>query len=276
MDLPTLDHIPDIRLIACDMDGTLLDDLHAIHDEFWPLIEQLHARGIVFCPASGRQYYNLVERFKPIADDLIFIAENGAYVMQGHDELSSDCLDGSVARDLVQVTRGLVARGAAAGVVLCGKQAAYIEWAEPAFLAEVDKYYQRLQKVDDLLTVEDEILKVAVYDFESSERVAAPAFAHYRQTHQVVISGLHWLDVMGLATNKGAGLRHIQQKLGISREQTMVFGDFLNDLEMMDEAHYSFAMANAHPQLKARARFLAPRNSDNGVVRTIKAVLGIA
>ena len=75
--------------------------------------------------------------------------------------------------------------------------------------------------------------------------------------------------------NKGSGIRHIQQALGITRDQTMVFGDFLNDLEMMDEATYSFAMANAHPELAARARFRAPGNTDNGVVRTIKSVLGL-
>ena len=55
----------------------------------------------------------------------------------------------------------------------------------------------------------------------------------------------------------------------------MVFGDYLNDLEMMDEAAYSFAMANAHPLLKAHAKFLAPGNTENGVVRTIRSVLGI-
>ena len=53
--LVILDHVPDIRLIACDMDGTLLDDEDAIDDEFWPLVDQLQAREIVFCPASGRQ-----------------------------------------------------------------------------------------------------------------------------------------------------------------------------------------------------------------------------
>ena len=81
---------------------------------------------------------------------------------------------------------------------------------------------------------------------------------------------------MAPLANKGSGIRHIQATLNISRDQTMVFGDFLNDLEMMDEATYSFAMANAHPLLKERANYLSPGNADNGVVRTIKAVLGIA
>ncbi|MGB7980619.1 MAG: Cof-type HAD-IIB family hydrolase [Candidatus Nanopelagicales bacterium] len=270
---PLFDHVPDIRLIACDMDGTLLDEHDAVHDEFWPLIDELHERGIVFCPASGRQYYNLAERFDQIAAEVVFIAENGTYVVRDGKELSADCLDREVARDLVSVARGLVAGGADVGAVLCGKTSAYIERDDPVFLDEVDKYYHRLEVVPDLQDVEDDILKVAIYDFESSEAVSAPAYAGFLDTHQVVVSGQHWLDVMDPHANKGTGLRHIQDALGITRAQTMVFGDFLNDLEMMDEADYSFAMANAHPELAARARYRAPGNADNGVVRTIRSVL---
>lgn len=271
-----LDHVPDIRLIACDMDGTLLDDEHAIHDDFWPLIEQLHERGIAFCPASGRQYYNLLECFAPIAERLIFIAENGSYVVRGGAEIGSECLTRAAAHELIGVARGLAAAGSNCGVVLCGKRSAYIERGDADFLAQVDRYYHRLARVDDLLAVDDSLLKLAIYDFESSERRIYPALARFCATHQVVVSSAHWLDVMAPQANKGAGLRRIQQALGVSREQTMVFGDFLNDLEMMDEAAYSFAMANAHPLLKQRARFLAPGNGDNGVVRTIKSVLAIA
>jgi Cof subfamily protein (haloacid dehalogenase superfamily) len=272
---PQFDHVPDIRLIACDMDGTLLDDDHAIHDDFWPLVHQLHERGVTFCPASGRQYYNLRERFEPIADEVIFIAENGTFVVRGDAELSSDCLDRQVARDMVAVARALNARGADVGAVLCGKASAYIERSDGPFLEQAEQYYHRLAIVDDLDAVDDDILKIAIYDFESAERVSAPAFSAFRDTHQVVVSGEHWLDLMDLHANKGSGIRHIQEALGITRDQTMVFGDFLNDLEMMDEATYSFAMANAHPVLAARARFRAPGNTDNGVVRTIKSVLGM-
>ena len=271
-----LDHIPDIRLIACDMDGTLLDDDDAIHDEFWPLIETLYARGILFCPASGRQYSSLLNRFEPIADDLIFIAENGTYVIQKGVELSSDPLDLGDARTMIRVARELKATHPGVNVVLCGKRSAYVESTDQGFIdEEVAKYYLKLEIVDDLLTVEDDILKVAVFAFQSSERVTYPAYERFSATHQVVVSGQHWLDVMVKNANKGSGIRHIQDTLGITRDQTMVFGDFLNDMEMMDEATYSFAMANAHPALKERARYLSPGNTDNGVVRTIKAVLGL-
>lgn len=271
----SLAHRPDIRLIACDMDGTLLDDDNAIHDDFWPLIDQLHARGIIFCPASGRQYYSLLERFKPIADELIFIAENGTYVMRKGIELSSDCLTREATQILIQTYRKLKQKEADVSVVLCGKHSAYVEDNVEDFLAEAAKYYHRLEMVDDLLAIEDDILKVATFTSRSSEYVIYPTFASFRNTHKVVVSGERWLDVMALLANKGSGVRHIQERLQITRDQTMVFGDFLNDLEMMDEATYSFAMANAHPVLKERANFLSPGNADNGVVRTIKSVLGI-
>jgi hypothetical protein len=270
-----LDHIPDIRLIACDMDGTLLDDDDTIHDEFWPLIETLYARGILFCPASGRQYSSLLNRFAPIADDLIFIAENGTYVIRQGVELSSDPLDLDDARTMIRVARELKAKHPGVNVVLCGKRSAYVESTDQAFNDEVAKYYLQLEIVEDLLTVEDDVLKVAVFAFQSSERITYPAYERFSTTHQVVVSGQHWLDVMVKNANKGSGIRHIQDTLGITRDQTMVFGDFLNDMEMMDEATYSFAMANAHPALKERARYLSPGNTDNGVVRTIKAVLGL-
>jgi hydroxymethylpyrimidine pyrophosphatase-like HAD family hydrolase len=89
------------------------------------------------------------------------------------------------------------------------------------------------------------------------------------------VSGEHWLDITTETANKGSAIRRLQDAIGVTASQTMVFGDYLNDLEMMDTADYSFAMDNAHPLLRSRARFVAPSNADNGVVRTISAVLGI-
>lgn len=266
---------PDIRLIAADMDGTLLDDEKELHDHFWPLVDALFAQGVRFCPASGRQYHNLYRCFGDIADELVYIAENGAYVVQGREEISSDTLDEDLVRRLVLALREHGATGADLGVVVCGKQAAYIERFDAPFRKEVEGYYASLKIVEDLLDrPEDGILKVAIYDFVSAEHGTAPALAGFADEVQVVVSGAHWVDVQNRGTNKGAGIRHIQEAFGITPAQTMVFGDFLNDLEMMDAAEYSFAMHNAHPLLQERARFLAPPNYENGVIRTISAVMG--
>ena len=263
---------PDIRLIATDMDGTLVDDEKQIHDELWPLVDELFARGITFCPASGRQYENLRRQFADVADELVFVAENGTYVVARGREISSDGLALDAARRLVRRVRGIPD----AGAVLCGKRSAYVDRRDPPFLDEVARYYANLEVVDDLLEVEgDDVLKVTVYDFVSAERNAGPRLLDLAPAHKVVVSGPHWVDVTSPTANKGAAVRAVQRALGVTPDQTMAFGDFLNDLEMMDAATWSFAMANAHPLLKERARYQAPANSANGVVRTIRAVLGL-
>jgi len=274
--IPTFDPRPDIRLIAADMDGTLLDDDNELHEHFWPLVHELNRLGILFCPASGRQYYNLRERFADIADEIVFIAENGTYVVRQGREVSSDCLKWSDARRLVSTMRETVATGVDAGVVVCGKRWAYIERSDSRFRAEIDRYYARLEVVDDLLAVsDDDVLKVSVFDFGSAEVTTAPGLAGFHQTHLVTVSSAHWVDITSLTANKGGAIRHLQEAFDITPAQTMVFGDFLNDLEMMDAADYSFAMDNAHPLLRERARYVAPPNRENGVVRTISSVLGL-
>ena len=73
--------------------------------------------------------------------------------------------------------------------------------------------------------------------------------------------------------NKGVAIREIQELLGINYEETVVFGDYLNDLEMMESGYYSYAMKNAHDDLKKVARFIAKSNDENGVVEAIKELI---
>ena len=202
----------------------------------------------------------------------MFIAENGAYVVEGRSEISSDAMEPGFTAALVSRLRALADAGGDLGVVVCGKRSAYIERTDPAFLDEARKYYAKLEAVDDLLRVEDQILKVAIYDFADAA-ATAPALEDLRATHQVVVSGAHWIDVMNAGVDKGVALRRLQAATGITREQTAVFGDYLNDLEMMDAASLSFAMANAHPDVAARARYRAPSNLDHGVITTIDKLL---
>ncbi|MEU6477339.1 Cof-type HAD-IIB family hydrolase [Streptomyces sp. NPDC047017] len=262
-----------IRLVVTDMDGTLLDDAKRFPEGLWRTLAELRRRGVLFSPASGRQYATLAEQFAGADEGMVFIAENGTYVVRDGVELSSDPLEPPVAARLVRAVRELADGGADVGAVVCGKRSAYVERGDEGFLSEVRKYYVRHRVVADATAVDDEVIKVAVFGFGAAERTVAPALAPFAATHQVVVSGEHWVDVMNRTANKGAALRRLQRDLGITAAQTLVFGDYLNDLEMLDAAEWSFAMANAHPEVVRRARHLAPSNNDNGVLRTIARLL---
>lgn len=269
LDLP--EHA-DVRLVAADMDGTLLDGDGAVPSGLWSLLDEMRSRGIVFAPASGRQYATLERTFASHAKGMVFIAENGTYVVRDGAEISSDTLEPGVVASIVETMRARTDLDL--GVVVCGKRSAYVERNDPVFRAEADKYYARLQVLPDVLDYDDEVLKVAVYDFESSATGAGPALQEFSQTHQVVVSGHHWVDVMNRGVDKGTALQRLQQALGVTREQTVAFGDYLNDKELLEAAGISYAMANAHPDIKAVARYQAPANTDDGVVRVLRGLLG--
>jgi len=262
----------DVRLIVSDMDGTLLDGDGNIPDGLWERLEALKERGIVFAPASGRQYGMIARLFEPVLDGMVVIAENGSYVVRDGAELSSTTIDAEGVARIVAMLRERAAQGHDLGVVMCGKRAAYVERTDPVFSAASEQYYALLTPVDDILDHGDEILKVAIADFESAA-VLAQALQPFAQTHQIVVSGHHWVDVMSREVDKGVAVRELQRQLGVTPAQTVAFGDYLNDLQMLDAADYSFAMENAHPDVLARARYRAAPHTEHGVLQVIDRIL---
>jgi Cof subfamily protein (haloacid dehalogenase superfamily) len=275
LDPPALPDASDVRLIVSDMDGSLLDEHGRVPDGLWPLLDEMDRRGITFVPASGRQYANLRGLFGDRGEDLVYIAENGAYVVQGGATLSADPLPEGQAPVVIQRVRDLAAAGGDVGMVLCGQKAGYIERGDGPFAEHARRHYAWLQQVDDLADVDDVVLKIAVFDFGSVEERTAPAFADLADRLRVVVSGQHWVDVMSPDADKGHALARVQRRLGVTPAQTMAFGDYLNDVGLLDGAHWSFAMDNAHPDVRARARYVAPAHTRDGVVRTIAAALGV-
>lgn len=258
-----------IKLVVTDMDGTLLDDNHEINESFWGTLDKLKGKNIQFCVASGRQYHNLLEKFRGHENGLIFIAENGTIIMKDHVELFSKCLDNEGIEDFVEISRKLPE----VYVVLCGKKSAYIESKNEDFIKEVGKYYHHYEVVEDVMEIKDDILKIALFNFENSEKEIYPHYKKFEEKYKVVVSGKTWVDIMDKEINKGVALNKLKEKLNITSENVLAFGDYLNDYEMMMEANLSYAMKNAHPELKKVAKFEAPSNNENGVVEVINTLI---
>ncbi|WP_246169440.1 Cof-type HAD-IIB family hydrolase [Actinotalea subterranea] len=274
-DLRAEDLAAGLQLVALDMDGTLLDQDHRMDPGFWAVADALEARGVVLCAASGRQLATLESMFGDRAQRMVLIAENGAHVVHHGRPVSTSVVAPAAVDAAVRTVRRLAAGGERVGAVVSGTRSAYVEREDDAFLTGVARYYARLERVADLLAVDDDVLKVAVHDVGPVAESVYPELAPLSATHTVVLSGEHWVDVMASGTDKGVALTRVQEALGITRERTAAFGDHLNDLEMLDAAGLSFAMANAHPDVRARARYLAPSNRERGVTRTLAALLDL-
>ena len=73
--------------------------------------------------------------------------------------------------------------------------------------------------------------------------------------------------------NNGRGIHILQNKLGVSYDETMAFGDYLNDIEMLENAYYSYAMENAHPLAKRAANVSTGSNNDFCVTKEIMKMI---
>jgi len=260
-----------IKLIATDMDGTLLDSQKRMPSDILPVIRALKEKGIAFVIASGRQYAALRRDLRELADDVVFIAENGALIMEKDEQLFIDPMAKEDIPDIIRKTRGLP------GIhpVICRAGAAIVEETAPQeFIHNVQLYYDSGYVVPDILAASenlDDVCKVAFYDEGDAEHHEYPILRDMLEDrHAVILSGYNWVDIMKPGVHKGRAMKTLQQQRSLTPDMCMAFGDYLNDLELLEAVTESYAMDNALESIKAIAKYVAPSNDDNGVVRVIK------
>lgn len=251
------------------MDGTLLNSNHQVSNRFFEIFEALKRKDIRFVAASGRQYHSMVDKLKAIKDDIIFIAENGAFTKQKEHILLTTPIE------KLDVNKVLSALSDVPNVhpVLCCNNKAYANGSSEDFLTLLSEYYTEFEAVTDQTTITDQVLKVAIYHFENSEKYIYPAVKHLEGPLKVKVSGSNWVDVSHKNAHKGYALNQLMRTHGLSADEIMVFGDYNNDLEMLQLSNYSFAMANSHPDVKKVAKFETSSNDDFGVEQIMEKLV---
>lgn len=262
-----------VKLVVSDMDGTLLNSNHEVSDEFFELFKKLKEKNILFCAASGRQHNSIIERLNAIKDDIYVIAENGGIAKKGKQVLLSNFLEPKKVIQLIPILRKI--KGS--NIILCCDGNAFIESKDEHFIALFKEYYHSFQQVDNLIEIAKTtpIFKIAVYHFESSEEFIYPEIQHLKNKVLLKVSGQNWLDISDEKANKGNALKYLQQLLNISKTETIVFGDYHNDIEMMQESDFSFSMKNAHKDIKKIAKYTTESNDDLGVERVLEKLINL-
>ena len=250
-----------IKLVVTDMDGTLLNANHEVSNLFFKLFEELKKHNILFAAASGRPYYSIIEKLHPIKDDIVIIAENGGIIGRNGTEIKSTPL----LKSNLSSIESLIDKSNQIHPVFCAKSKAYFKSSSSKFIDLLTEYYPNFTVIDSIEEITDSILKIALYNDEDAKKYIYPQFKHLESTHKVKVSGKHWVDISHNQANKGNALNLIQEMYNISPDETMVFGDYDNDIEMLLQSNFSFAMENANSNIKKIAAFNTKSNNEYGV-----------
>ncbi|WP_246846945.1 Cof-type HAD-IIB family hydrolase [Corynebacterium sp. sy039] len=260
-----------VQLIVSDMDGTLLDENHCIPPRFWPLLNTMHERGIYFAPASGRQLFTLQEQFSAYPQ-LPIIAENGAVVSYEGEIISLVTMNTAAVHTIVHTVASN--QELDWGAVVCRADGAFISRSDQAFIQQCTPYYKKLTVVPELSEyINDQVVKVAIYCFQGSRPAATTALSGKTAGLLPIVSSGNWIDFMNPAAHKGNAVATLAKRLDITLDNTIAFGDYLNDLELLRTVGRSYAMANAHPELLAIATHQAPAHTEEGVIQVLEQVL---
>lgn len=263
-------NLAEVKLIVTDMDGTLLNSKHEISALFLQQFQQLKANNIKFVAASGRQYHSILDKLNSIKEHITIVAENGAYVVKNGEELFINAITKNKIAELIPLCQQIKDTH----IVLCGKKKAYFLKNTDNFENIITEYYTEYEILENFDQLpDDDFLKIALCHYGGSETNIYPHLKAIENDWQLKISGKLWLDIALKSNHKGKAIERIQNEYGISSSQTMAFGDYHNDLEMLKKAKYSFAMQNAHPDVKQVANYQTFSNDNLGVESIITKLL---
>lgn len=285
-----------LKLIATDMDGTLLTDEDKSFDRqlFDQLLSQMDRLGIMFVVASGNQYQKLRQYMDGFhGRGISYIAENGAYIADDEGDILLSGFNPETVGEIVAV----LADFPHIGYLISGHQGSYLprERAEPItalmrehldflgaefprdlnYVSFINQFYPGVQVVDSLEDIgQDLVVKFALQTRRRDLDVVLEQLVDRLPKQAVpVASGFGAIDLVSRGVNKGSALKWFGQQRGIDPADMLAFGDNSNDLEMLQLVGEGVAVDNAIPAVKAAAQTVIGTNHDGAVLTYLAAKL---
>lgn len=270
-----------IRMVVSDLDQTLLDSDATLSEENLASIRAAESKGIFVTVCSGR-IFTMMEAYARTLDiQGPVITTNGAAIVDGktgklisthpipHD-VAVKILDYARERDYdYSALTGQVSYFSPNSLRI-KRFERYNEIAIDCGIEGMCLEYFSGRSYTD---IPDEILKLLLYQIPEDDFASVTAFLDSIPEINFTSSDEGLLDIMAAGTNKGTAVAEVRRMLGLEKEQVCVFGDYINDLSMFDEAGLTVAVANAHEDLKSRALYVTDTNDHAGVARALEALI---
>ena len=266
-----------IKMVASDLDGTLLNNKKEFPPHFDDVVRQLEDKGIVFVAASGRGGKSL----KQILGDMpvAMVADNGATAYNTRGErIIAEEFTYEKARIILDTAAGIPYMTPA---VISAEDVYVQDDSSDAVKDFMVSYFRGLVTfVPDIVRIfeKEAVVKMSINTGPdgSNEDEGLALIRQLSDYFGYTLSGDGWVDVQRSDVNKGKTVLTMGEHYGISPDEIMVFGDYLNDYEFMQATPNSYAMKNAHPRIKEISRYITEyTNEEYGVIRELMKLFDI-
>lgn len=251
-----------IRLIALDLDNTLLDEDKTIAQDTIRALREFQAGGGVVCLATGRMYATARKYMEQIGPGTVTVCFNGALVPDpfGGEPIFESFISENIALELIKYSkeRGLFLQFYEGDAIV-------VEDIEKSCRIDPDRANGMVKEIGDFMDYTPAPSPKALIECkpEEQEMITSELRNHFGESVIISHSEPFLIEVTMAGAQKANCLSALCQKLGIAREETMACGDNDNDLSMIKWAGLGVAVSNAVPALKAAADYVteAPRSS---------------
>jgi len=259
----------DIRLIATDLDDTLLHHDGSMPKRFTQYASELEYLGVHMVLATGLSLHALQTQFSSLAKYASFICDNGA-VIYTHGHLAAMSQIAPAAYHQMTAT----IRDVGAIPIICGPSAAYMSRQDVPHRSELARFFTKMSITTRLQQITAPADKISAYFPNGVTAVGYEQLSNaYATNFAVVRTNDHWVDIVNHGVNKGAALHRLGASRGIETSEMLSFGDAANDCEMLQTTRYSYIVENAVPNMAKYARFRTASCDDEGVMQVLEQIL---
>ena len=267
----------EIKVIATDMDGTLLDprgQLDLLRLE--KILDQLDQRGVRFVIATGNEIHRMRQLLGHLAERVVLVVANGARIFEHNELLQAQTWDEDMVDKALAHFKGRECQDQFVVTAMNGgfvkKGTVFTELDKFMTPEMIEKLYQRMNFVDEFdSSLFGGVLKMSmVVGEERLDSVLQEVNDLFDGRVRAVSSGYGCIDILQDGIHKAWGLEELLKRWNLKPEQIMAFGDSENDIEMLEMAGISYAMENAEETVKRVATKVAPANSQAGVYQVLE------
>ena len=267
----------DIKVIATDMDGTLLDSRGQLDlPRLEKILNRLDQRGVRFVIATGNEVHRMRQLLGHLAERVVLVVANGARIFEHNKLIQAQTWDDAMVDRTLAHFKGrecqdqFVVTAMNGGFVKEGT--AFTELDKFMTPEMIEKFYQRMHFVNEFDSkLFGGVLKMSMVVGEERLDPVLQEINDLFDGHvRAVSSGYGCIDILQDGIHKAWGLEELLKRWNLKPEQIMAFGDSENDIEMLELAGISYAMENAEESVKEVATEVAPANSQAGVYRVLE------